>query len=553
MNATLIEFLYNTLRPRANDPSNTTFFLPGVLARIPGPGGSGTLLPLQEQSWNVGAIQGNAGTFIMATITQGWWQYLNGGAAAKQHQPIGCPSQPLPTVTLTGVTIGGLNSIVLPETITVTATPAGYTIEGTLPVGGIHVAKECGPLTFSGGYDLTFCCCSAPATADGQPLPTVCDGFATSGTMTGSGTFSATLTGIEATVKVCLSVTGSGGSRSPELTVQSVTLAAAPDKEGPQLSVGTLTLDTTSVGPIMKDLWTGVATAALTAPEALAGFLTAVNESLNDSGTLQAIGAMLTAQVAALLDSMLGDVPAAALPAGGGVSSGNPVDQYVFDRLRYAVNSPASPLFLPAGILGIASPSLDPLNVGTVAIGDVSTEGLSFSDVRLIGVTMTGLSNAVVDTANTSLTADGLQVTVQFGMLDPSVLPGGRQIPAPPVTVSGQFSVNLQNDPTAIGGGLSASLQTGNVAASIALSGTSLDDLTLGIEALTLEVPVGDITVAVDLQSVFAQTIGDLLSTTAVTSALVQEINSVASQNLSAIGEAATTNLRALVTSRIGS
>ena len=98
----LLDFIFNSIRTRAIDPSHPKFFLPTVLAGLPGDNSHDKLLPIEQRSWSIGSISGSEGKVIATNFANNWATYLQKKKKIdlSAQYPIADPADPNPHITI---------------------------------------------------------------------------------------------------------------------------------------------------------------------------------------------------------------------------------------------------------------------------------------------------------------------------------------------------------------------------------------------------------------------------------------------------------------------
>ncbi len=557
MGTKIFEFMFNTIRKRANDPNNATFWLPNALNRADN--GTGKLLPLHGAEWSLGTITGTAGITFQNAVKGQWWfkvgrEHRNDPEMAN-HQPIPCPNQPWPRLTMREVTVLGLDNVWVLDNLITTQPGSGYHTVMTLQFGyynGQNGLPALSPLCVKGTYELDQCVCSAPAAGP----TTSCDNWVAADNIQGIGTFQSTLTDVYVDATLDVQVAGSGPARTLAVTVDKLTLRGGQNPL-PDLTVDELTVETTWTW-MSENIWLPQARAALESEDGRQALIQNINDQLNAPANRQSLAAMLTSQLQRILDDTLGTVPAGALP-GAAQPVANPADQYLFDRIRLALNNPASDYYLPKVVYGSTDPQLEPDQIDQIALGDQTIGGMPFQNLQFQQVTVTGLSNIAAPVDQLVLNESGLNGTLALSTLVPppqvSVVRGGvtmmEQVPSPPLTLTGQFSMQPQGDPTTLGGSFTVTVSQSTVLTAVQVSGQDLAELDIQFQQLQLTAASADITVAVQIDSVFQNIVNEVLNQDEIKQAAVQGVNDKAAQDLAAISRTATAGARRLIAARL--
>lgn len=547
----LFHFVFNTLLPRLNNPSHR-FWLPAALAGMTSEGKP--LLPLTSDEWSIGKMQGPDGLQLTTILYEQWWLALPQTKKIRlsdpgwgMYQPAACPDDPFPTLILRNLTINGLDNVLVLPDPAVTATATGY--EGILSLQlGTYSQKA--QLSIDASYRVQQCVCPADINV---PVPTSCltwSGTDTAGQpfqlsseeIDGGGTVEAKLTNVFVDASITLGVSGSGGSRALTLQITKASLRG-PGTRNPTLTCDKLTIDS-SVSDRLERIWIEAAKRALAAPDAVIAVVRNMNAELNRPGTLASLSNTLQQQLADILDQAFGPVPAGALPADGGSPGLNAVDQYLFDRVRYAVNNSSSALFLPAQVLAFSNPRLEPYAVGNIDVGDQ----FPIQAIVLQNLVATGASNMAAPPATATMLPAGFSAGLALGSLKPP--PPG--VPAPPLTISGPFRFRIGSTPLT-GTNVTISVTGAVVAINVTTAGTSLDDLQLTFNSMTLHAPPSTLSISVTLASAFQTLINDFVNQDASKNKITAAIGSRLADPgaLQQISTTATTNTREVLSSKL--
>lgn len=555
MSSGLFSFIYNTLLSVVNDPSNSNFWLPTKLNEISNPSGPGNLLPIQDTDWSIGNITGPPGVTFQQSIGGQWWLYegkqLGNPPDMKDHTVIPNPQQPWPNLSMPTVTIDGLNNILVLPNPVVTEPGNGYSAVITLQFD-YYTTNNLVPVTLTGTYSLTQSLCSGPAHA--TTSPTQCDGFVPTTLIDGTGNVSVQITDFFVDATLNIVVNGTGADRTLGVAISKLVLRGPQVGSNPTLNVTNLTINST-LSYLASAIWTPAATNAIQSADGTEGIMSNLNTALNLQANLEQIGQMLTTQLNNVIDNAIGACPAGSLPTDVGQQAPNPADQYLFDRVRYSLNAPSSNFYLPFTIAGFSNPQLDPLTISSVPIPDQTYSGMQITNLAFNNVIITGLSNIMAPAAEMIFQPGAVSATLDISTLNPppTVTVHGNQvqIPAPPLTLTGSFTMTLEGQATP-GGTFTVTVNGATVNATMESSGDSLADMVLTFTTLTLSADNSNITIAVQIDSSFQQMVDLILNQDSVKSQIMSGINSAAAGNLSTISSTATTNVRNYISGQLG-
>ncbi len=563
MGTNLFTFVYNSIRVRVNDPENTKFWLPTRLQQLDRPGGSGKLIPLLANNWVLGDITGTSVFTFQSAIRGQWWLAIGrahkGNPELAKHQAIACPDKPWPHLEMPQAVVYGLDNVwLLPDPPT-EQTAEGYRATLTLQFGyyaGQNGMPTLSQLKLTGVYALDQCLCTAPNLGAGSPAPTACDGWVPSETIHGLGNFGITLTNVFVDADVRVHVIGAGADRQLNISIDKLTMRGPKPGTFPDLSVDTLTVETSWTW-MSDNIWLPQARAALTSADGRAGLMTNLNATLNDPNTKDEIARMISGQLTGAVDGTLGTVPPGSLPTNVGQQNNDPVDQYLFDRARYSLNSPSSDYYLPRSVYGFSDPQLEPFNVDNISLGSQSFSGIEIDDLQLNGIVIQGMSNVTAPADQLSFAGSQIDATLAIATLNPgpqvTVGTNGSsrtgQVPNPPLLLTGTFTLQLMGSP--LGGGFRVTVNAPNVLASTLVGGDEVSDLQVTFRGLNLQAAIAAMTIDVQIDSGFQDVVNAILNQDDVKTKILQGINDKASQELPSISQTATDNVRRLISARL--
>jgi hypothetical protein len=545
----VLPFLFNTLRARAIDPANSRFFLPTVLAGISGSNSQGKLLPIEEDSWSIGAITGNQGSTISTGFVDNWATFLQ----KVQHVdltnqfPIPSPQSPSPILNLGDATstakivIGGLQNVFVLPNPTFTPTDSGYSVVLALQFSywdGSNQRPTYPVLSVAAPYKLAQSLCLASRGSS------VCNGNASTN-IDGGGTVSLSIANAFVDAVLNISIDDTGSFRTPVVTVGNLTLRGPNAGTPPQINVDQLTIDA-SVSQFLINVWKTLATNAFESRDGCAGIVGQVNAALQQPSNLASLSTQMTSNLGSMLDGMLGAVDSTFAQIPVSTSSTNPVDQYLFDRLRFALNTPSSSLFLPHLLAQSSNPSLSPLQVAQIALPDFTFSAILFTNNSLSNLNVLGLTNVQTAVDTITLADDG---TVQFtGVLGGWNPPPSSEIPAPPAKGTAAFSVGPTTGP--IPGTLTLTLIGPQINGAFLASGSDDSDLNISFSALSVVAPnvVSNMSIRVNITSPFFQgIINSGINTPSVLQSILDKLNAQISGDLGGISEKITSFVQTAV------
>lgn len=565
----LFMFIYRTLRKRANDPGNQRYWLPARLAALDNPRGPGKLLPLEARDWVLGPITGEGGTVIQRGFVGQWWEWRTsrfgsqpGDPDLRDYEPIACPSEPWPRLGMPAVTVFGLDNVwVLPDPA-VTSLATGYRAVITLQLGyydGRGGLPALSPLRVQGQYALEQCACAVEQRQEGAPPPSACNDRIESQEIPGVGNVTATLTQVFVDVNAEIRLVGTGTARDTQVIVHDLTVRGPRPETLPVLTVDHLTAE--SIAPWMaENVWIPAARQALESPDGRRGLVGNLNASLNEPDNRAQIARMLTRQLHRAFDETLGAAGAGALPSDVGQQAPNPVDQYIFDRVRLALNDPGSDYYLPKLIYAATDPQLEPYPIERIDLGDQEFRGIRLEDLQFHDGRFIGGSNIKAPVEQLVFDQSVIDGTVVLGALVPpprvTVERHGTrvtlQVPRPPLKLDGRFSMRFAGSADRLGGGLAVTIQRARVLGEVRFLGDDLESLRIDIERLHVEADLSDIEISVRIQSAFVEIINLILNRDYIKTQLLRGINREASKKLDALSDAATSYIKKTLLAKLG-
>ncbi|WP_051777265.1 hypothetical protein [Streptomyces violaceorubidus] len=559
MGTALVNFVYTTMRKRLNNPGSR-YWLPTLLKEVKAPDG-GTLTPLRAAEWKLGAIGGEQGTLVGNIIAKGWWMAVGAAfddAQAREDESNDLPedldaftarrseANPLPTLAFSSVEIHHLPNAAVGELTGLTEDSDGYrgSVRITLGAHSHDEWKDRDHIKIKSRYLLRQEVVAAddPDDDSADPLPpttTVVRGLEgvswPKQVVEGRGTLELTARDLAFDVQVALHVSGKGSGRTLAARVDSISLAAGVTPTF-CLARENLTIEDEGTDSESIERWKHAALEAVNSADAGRELRAAMEAALSDPGQRDEFSTMVTQQLAASLDGVLGSVPTGALPVEGSDTGTGPVEQYLFDRVRHAVNSPASSFYPPAVIHSLDDPGLVPYRIPTLDLGPQSVEDIELSAVRLHDVTVDGLPNLLIPPEDARLTAEGIDLTLRLGRITgrPEI-PGTRgsdgsplRVPEPPLVLTGRFEAvfppSSEDEDDVLRGQFKASLARPSVAAGLVFSGPDADALEISLRSLDLRLAPEELTVEVTTGDLFREVMRSLFDSAQVKTVLVQGI-----------------------------
>ncbi|TFF14442.1 hypothetical protein EXW72_04460 [Pseudomonas sp. BCA14] len=527
--STLMSFFLDTLQPCLNDPANAKLWLPRQLAQMNGSDGH-LVLPLHADQQDLGYLTGDNGSYIAEQFAENW-------SIVNQQDCVPDPNKQYPHLSLSAIQVDGLQNIFVNPSAS-TLTGQGYSISLPLLFNYYNASsgqKDLPQLTMSGNYhiDQSLLIGDAPNTSTTDII--------------GTGAFSVVFSESMLNAQASLTIEGSAAMRSLAIAVSELQVTGV--QGGPvKLNFTQLTLDGDFTG---KDQLIETIKDALNDPEGQAAMVGTLSNMLNSPSNLQSVNNMLGTQTESLMSSVFGPLPAQGMPGDdSGQDAASPVDLFLFDRMRVALNEADSNWYLPWQLASSSDPVLEPYSNPQVNVPDQTLGGLKYTNIQLTNLTLTGGSNAQAPLAAVTLSTPRIAATLNFGglaqgpvrQLDRPGPPVRQPVPpAPPLKVNAGFSLIQQGiKPVPLVGTLTATLVNLQSALTITPSGADVNDLTLTISDISARLDSAQIGVSVTLtphDAALEQIIGRLFQKPEVQSQIANALNNALSAQAPQLSE----------------
>lgn len=578
MTTELVDFIYATMYKRINNP-DSPYWLPTVLKDVRTADGH-ALNPLAVDRWDIGQLDGTEGKTIGDTIGSAWWIFV--GAAFDDAKDRGVPDlpdsldaftsqrdadRPYPSLSLTTLTVDGLPNASVGELQHLTPTDSGYrgTVRVTTAAYGTHGWKK--QIAIQGTYSLVqhVVVVDDPGDGDGDggdlkpPTKVVVKGLEgvewPRQEIEGHGQFTVTAENLAFDVVLGAETTGTGADRAPRLTVESITVASQPTFH---LDEKSLTIEGSTIDENTLGTWKQAAADAFNSPDAGQALTAKLVDTLAQPSFHDEFSTTVTAQLAKALDGVLGAVPAGTLPSDdcGFPRKYGPLEIYLFDRLRASVNDTGSGFYPPSVVLGATSPVLEPYGVGDIELGSYKI-GVATADLSFKSGTIKGISNVLIPVKDAALTDGGIGATLRFGRL-----PGDAKVPAPPLTLTGTVVVSFPDtrgsaagDDDTIQGDLTVTIDQPSASAGLSVTGRDADELTIGLDSLTLALATKDLQVTIHLKepSPLEKVIQQVLNKDEIKQKIINGVQEAADAHRADIAKELTDNARAVIHAKLES
>ncbi|MFI5825077.1 hypothetical protein ACIA8I_39350 [Streptomyces rishiriensis] len=595
MGTTLVTFVYTTMRKRLNNP-DSRYWLPTVLGQVKAPDG-GTLNPLRAPMWRLDTLGSEHGAAVGDTIADSWWKVVGYAfdAAVERRNELEeqgrdvpqelrdlpenldafisgrSEARPWPSLSFSSLDIHHLPNASVGELTGLTKTADGYRGTVRITLGSYTAGEWAGKsrIRITGRYRLSQEVVAADDSGDDStgPLPpttTVVRGLEgvswPTQVVEGKGRVALTVKDLAFDVGVGLHVSGSGSRRTLAARVDSIGVAAG-SRPTFSLAEEDLTIEDEWTDRELIEGWKGAALDAINHPDAGAAFRAALEAALSAPRQREEFSTAVTQQLAAVLDGVLIPVPDGALPTGESGAGPGPVEQYLFDRLRYAMNSPSSDYYPPAVVHSVQDPGLAPLRIASLDLGEQSVDDIELSSVRLRDITVEGIPNVLIPPEDARLTDGGIDVGLRFGRIAgrPDI-PGTRgtdgsphRVPEPPLVLTGRFEAVFQPDDedNVIQGDITATVMRPSLLMGLVFDGPDADALQISVRSLDLELPPEELTVDVATGEVFREVIRTLFNSVDVKTKILQEIHARAAARKDEIAAGLTAATRDIIAANL--
>ncbi|KJY41629.1 hypothetical protein VR41_11690 [Streptomyces sp. NRRL B-1568] len=378
----------------------------------------------------------------------------------------------------------------------------------------------------------------------------------------GHGQFTVTAQDLAFDVVLRAEATGMGADRIPQLTVESITVASQPTFH---LDEKSLTIEGSTIDQATLDIWKRAAADAFNSADAGKALTGKLVDTLADPSFRDQFSSTVTAQLVKALDGVLGAVPAGSLPSddSGFPAKYGPLELYLFDRLRASVNDTGSGFYPPTVVLGATDPTLEPYGLGDLDLGSYKI-GVATADLGFKRGSIKGISNVLIPVKDAALTDGGIGATLRFGQL-----PGDAKVPAPPLTITGRWSVSFpdaaaaaaaapehattNDDDDTIEGDITIKIDQPSATAGLSFSGRDADELTIGLDALTLAIVTKDLQITVDFDqpTIWKAAIEKVLNKDEVKQKIIDGVQSTADTHRADIAKELTDNARTVIHTKL--
>ncbi|WP_367134129.1 MULTISPECIES: hypothetical protein [Streptomyces] len=562
MTAALVDFIYATMRKRANNP-DSPYWLPKILEQIRTPDGR-KLSPLEVDAWDLGELSGDEGTTIADSIAVAWWNFV--GKAFDQAKKDGASGIPdslddfnsqrdagdqYPALTLSDVTVAGLPNASVGDLSNIVATENGYrgTIRITAAAYGDHGYQP--QITVNGSYQLVQHVVviddpeelsGAEALDDALKPPTTvpAEGLKEYGvtwpsqTISGSGQFLFTIKNLAFDVQLSIEVAGSGSGRTATTNIESITVVTTPTFT---LDQDALTIDGDTITDLNRKAWKGAAVLAFNSPDAATALTAKLAAALNADDFRTQFSGSVTDQLGKALDGVFGT---GTLPADSGTppTGDGPLEVYLFDRVRASLNDTGSGFYPPTVVHSSSDPRLDPLSIDSIDLGDQQVMGVSVN-FKLNNVTVSGISDVLIPVEDAALVAEGVDATLRFGRISQT-----------PIAVKADVVATFKSGDH-IDGTMNTTVNHPSVALGLSFDGPDADALTIGLRSLSLAADKADLDINIHVDGLDDKALHQIFNTDEIKGDFIQGVQDGAAQRKDDIAKALTDNARKIIAEKL--
>ncbi|KAA5831775.1 hypothetical protein ABT337_01210 [Saccharopolyspora hirsuta] len=562
-------FVANVLRAGANK-KGSKLWLPNLLESLKDEHGN-AVLPIKAEKWTVPKVDGDPGKTAQArAITAGdrkLVQILKKYELPQDFKLFVHPTRPWPSIDLLSVQVDGLpNAHVGDVSVSQHSTT---TLRCVVPVTFGHyqdepkLAKKVG---IAGKYSAHLELGISDAKQNPPELTKRTLGKSVPELphwpelkLNATGGFALQFNALQGQITCDISVSGSGSGRKLALSVVEVKCwsnATTPiEFDDKKFTVDPGNTDFTQ-------LWIDgnrtMLLNMLNSGKATNTFFTSVNTELSKENNRKALATELTNRFHQVIDDALGAVPNSGLYDGTGEGL-HPVTQYLFDRLRTALNNKDSALYPAATILSLTDPKLDPYKLpGDVKLPDQTVWEKKLHSIYLKKDSqLTGASNALFPAADMKAIAGGISAVLKLGEITTETKVKTRDgtvkvVPLPPITLSGNFTAKLGDDPDELDGSYTVKIKKASLAIEASITGKDASDLTVKFSKLVPSVALADLTITVKTGGSFDNEINQELNKDTPKQAVVDGIKAEVEKNREAIGTRVTEDARKLIKQNTG-
>lgn len=544
----LFEFSFATLKNFANDPSSGQF-IPLVMHETDG------ITPVTTDSFEMGSFDNSTGTQIASIIASPYG--TSKGGTAKPD-----PANPYPVVDLMDidhvkkVIVNGLNNVLVDDFSSYDYNTNEHKITATIPLdfnqwsttgkGGKITDKASGKtydnsplapadlpmLNVSSPFHIVQDLIFYPGGDESQP------GQKETATLDGSLSFSIPKLTIQGHLEITVShdKTITWERLGLNLNLAKLSLIA-PDN----MSFGDVAVEgNTNTIKIYQKVLIQIIQSIIDSPTGTESILNGLSGALNEDSNRNRLSDVLNEKFTDIVNDKLGKVNNEKLGHYSGPADGNRVDYYMFDRIRYSLNTPGTPWYVKTLLEDYKNPSLNPLKPEDLSIGSytISEIGLTLNDIKLSNIVVAGLPNSTVPTSGMYL-GPPLHIAMVVGAA------------APYTSATATFSASYSGGNLNLG--LTIAIQGAQLVTSINSSGPDADHVVITVNTLSFEVPAGGtLHLTLDDQSGMGAFVQKILNKPDVQNKIIAAINGAFKEHLTDISNELTSIAKSIFSKAIG-
>jgi hypothetical protein len=436
-NMNLFEYIYGLAVGTLNN-KGSKHWMPKVLQETKNPDSGELILPLKVDKCDAVILS----EVMQKLFCDNWYSFACSYASNVKHIVQGfdpeayCgaphPSDPYTHITVKNMTIDGLFNVCMADTAKNRQTSCGYV---SMLTARFNAYEELKRVKISGNFTLSQKVCAVDKggtepTKDKFDMGELVSWPEKQIDVTGSVDLYATDLFLE--VISSMKIIGSGIERRLSVKVLDVAVYSK-DEPSPLWTIdeGTLKVDSDPGTQANVSIMSGLVPEVFADAEAQEYITDIVNKSL--SGCAEDLSLLMTNFINGSLDSSLGGVQEGELPGPEPSPLDNPGDQYIFDRVRYALCLPDGKFYLPVFVAQTDGVT-EPYKIERIDLPSFDAEVLHFSNVCLTCVSVLGLTNISAAPADMYIRDGKFYVKAGLSELNP-----------PPLKMSGDFSMEAED------------------------------------------------------------------------------------------------------------
>ena len=262
----------------------------------------------------------------------------------------------------------------------------------------------------------------------------------------------------------------------------------------------------------------------------LDGIMKDVFHMLNDESILKDLSRRLSGYTVQAFDNVLGEV-VGELPTTAHQEK-NAIDQYIFDRIRFALCYENSNYYLPRVISECKDPDLTDIDFHDIDLGGLNnTDGISVDKLILTHVRMQGLETLAVSLDDIGFVVSEetkRELATMLARLKLTIT-GGIDMSMNGESIEGDFTVTTSNLPFDL---------------RCAISGSETDDFSIRIESARLEYEPKAIHISLAIECKLRELLEEILNTPGIQAKLLDALNDKLADNYETISNNATETIK---------